>query len=77
MLYLSHAARLLPRKGENLHMSGEEIMDKRTTVIIADSAEEFCNALSNALQRAEGFQVLGGPSNLRKEGILEIQAATI
>ena len=34
-------------------------MDKQTTVIIADSAEEFCSSLVSALQRAEGFQVLG------------------
>lgn len=34
-------------------------MDKRTTVFIADSAEEFCGALSAALSRAEGFQVIG------------------
>ena len=34
-------------------------MDKQTTVIIADNAEEFCSSLASALQRAEGFQVLG------------------
>ena len=34
-------------------------MEKHTTVIIADSTEEFCSALSSALQRTEGFQVLG------------------
>ena len=34
-------------------------MEMHTTVIIADSAEEFCSNLSNALQRTEGFQVLG------------------
>ena len=34
-------------------------MEKHTTVIIADSAEEFCNALSNALQRTDGFRVVG------------------
>ncbi len=34
-------------------------MDKQTTVIIADSAEEFSSSLVKALQRAEGFQVLG------------------
>ena len=33
-------------------------MDK-TTVIIADNTEEFCAGLSAALQRSEGFQVLG------------------
>ena len=30
-----------------------------TTVLIADSAEEFCSALSAALARADGFQILG------------------
>ena len=34
-------------------------MDNRTTVVIADNTEEFCSSLSTALQRAEGFQVLG------------------
>ena len=34
-------------------------MDKRTTVFIADSAEEFCTSLSAALQHTEGFHVLG------------------
>ena len=34
-------------------------MDKRTTVFIADSAEDFCSSLSTALQHTEGFQVLG------------------
>ena len=34
-------------------------MDNRTTVIIADNTEEFCSSLSAALQRSEGFQVLG------------------
>ena len=34
-------------------------MDKRTTVFIADSAEEFCSSLSAALQHAEGFQIVG------------------
>ena len=34
-------------------------MDKQTTVIIADSAEEFSSSLANALQRAGGFQILG------------------
>ena len=34
-------------------------MDKLATVIIADNAQDFCNALSSALQRAGGFQVLG------------------
>lgn len=38
-------------------------MDNRTTVFIADSAEEFCGALSAALNRAEGFQVIGMASD--------------
>ena len=33
-------------------------MDNHTTVIIADSTEDFCSNLSIALKRAEGFQVL-------------------
>ena len=34
-------------------------MDKRTTVFIAESAEEFCSALSAALGRTDKFQVIG------------------
>lgn len=34
-------------------------MDNHTTVIIADNTEEFCNSLTAALKRADGFQVLG------------------
>ena len=34
-------------------------MDNRTTVIIADNTEEFCSSLASALQRTEGFQILG------------------
>ena len=34
-------------------------MEMHTSVIIADSAEEFCAKLSAALQRADGFQILG------------------
>ena len=33
-------------------------MDNQTTVIIADNTEEFCNQLTGALKRANGFQVL-------------------
>ena len=44
-------------------------MEQITTVFIADSTEEFCKSLSAALQRAEGFQVVGtacdGESALR------------
>ena len=34
-------------------------MEHVTTVFIADSAEDFCTALSAALQRTDGFQVVG------------------
>ena len=38
-------------------------MEHVTTVFIADSAEDFCTALSAALQRADGFQVVGTASD--------------
>ena len=38
-------------------------MERNTTVFIADNAEEFCSALSAALQRADGFQVVGTASD--------------
>jgi len=34
-------------------------MDHQTTVIIADNTEEFCSALTSALQRSDGFQIIG------------------
>ncbi len=34
-------------------------MEHNTTVFIADSTEEFCNNLTNALLQADGFQVVG------------------
>ncbi len=34
-------------------------MDKLTTVLIADSSDEFCTSLSNTLQRTDGFRVIG------------------
>ena len=34
-------------------------MDNQTTVIIADNTEEFCSSLVTALQRSEGFRVVG------------------
>ncbi len=34
-------------------------MEHVTTVFIADSAEDFCTGLTAALQRAEGFEVVG------------------
>ena len=46
-------------KGIEFHTLGEELMDNRTTVIIADNAEEFCTGLTNALRSSDGFQVLG------------------
>ena len=44
-------------------MTGEDIMDNRTTVFIADSTEEFCTALTAALKAAEGFQIIGTASD--------------
>ena len=38
-------------------------MDHSTTVIIADNSEDFCAGLREALQAAEGFQVLGTASD--------------
>ncbi|MBR2048168.1 MAG: sporulation transcription factor Spo0A [Oscillospiraceae bacterium] len=34
-------------------------MDKRTSVLIADSSEEFCAALSRELQRSDRFMICG------------------
>ncbi len=34
-------------------------MENLTTVFIADSTEEFCSGLQNALAQTEGFQVIG------------------
>ena len=34
-------------------------MDNQTSVIIADNTDEFCSALSGALQRAGGFHIIG------------------
>ncbi len=34
-------------------------MENCKTVIIADNSEEFCNGLTGALKRTEGFQVIG------------------
>ena len=34
-------------------------MDKRTSVLIADNSEEFCSALTTALQRSDRFSVAG------------------
>ena len=37
-------------------------MEHYTTVLIADNSDEFCAGLTEALQRTEGFQVVG-PAN--------------
>ncbi len=34
-------------------------MENQTTVLIADSSEEFCASLTAALKQSEGFQVIG------------------
>ena len=34
-------------------------MEQTLTVLIADSSEDFCSALSAAVQRSDGFQVIG------------------
>ena len=34
-------------------------MDNQTTVMIADNSEEFCGSLTAALQRSDGFRVMG------------------
>ncbi len=38
-------------------------MEHMTTVFIADSAEEFCKNLTAALQRTDGFQVVGAAAD--------------
>ena len=38
-------------------------MEHATTVFIADSAEDFCTGLATALQRADGFHVVGTASD--------------
>ena len=38
-------------------------MDHRTTVLIADSSEDFCAALAALLSKADGFQVVGTASD--------------
>ncbi|MBQ2928021.1 MAG: sporulation transcription factor Spo0A [Oscillospiraceae bacterium] len=38
-------------------------MEHATTVFLADSAEDFCTGLSAALQRADGFHVVGTASD--------------
>jgi len=50
-------------------------MDHFTTVLIADSAEEFCAGLTAALQQAGGFQILGtaGDGELAVRKVMEKQ----
>ena len=38
-------------------------MDKFTTVFIADNSEEFCTQLTAALQKSQGFQVVGAAND--------------
>ena len=56
-------------------------MDHYTTVFIADSAEEFCTALSAALVHAGGFQVIGtandGETALRRITELKPQVVVL
>ena len=59
MLYLSQRLRYSRTLGRKFHLTGEEVMEHATTVLIADSAEDFCTALTAALQRGSGFQVVG------------------
>ena len=55
-----NAAKPLPLSlGINYTKSGEEFMDNLTSILIADNSEEFCSGLSAALQRSDGFQILG------------------
>ena len=62
IIYLSQAAaRAAP--GEYFTWTGEECMEHATTVFIADSAEDFCAGLTAALQRSDGFQVVGTASD--------------
>ena len=59
-LYLSHRGKINAEpNGEKFSLTGEDCMERAATVLIADSTEEFTNALSAALQRTEGFQVVG------------------
>ena len=46
-------------KGKIFTLTGEEVMDNRTTVFIADGAEEFCSGLSAALLQTDTFLVAG------------------
>ena len=66
-----------------IQFKGQEytIMDHYTTVFIADSAEEFCTALSAALVHAGGFQVIGtandGETALRRITELKPQVVVL
>ena len=57
--YICRQADKFPPAGENYRMTGEEFMEHTTSILIADSAEEFCSSLCAGLQRAGGFQILG------------------
>ena len=47
-------------------------MDKRTSVLIADNSEEFCTALSSALERTDRFTIAGiANDGERAMGLLE------
>jgi two-component system response regulator (stage 0 sporulation protein A) len=58
-LFVAHGSFCRENRGIYLELTGEEVMDKRTTVFIADSNEEFCTGLAAALSLTEGFQVVG------------------
>ena len=42
-------------------------MEHATTVLIADSGEDFCTGLIAALQRSDGFQVVGTANDGEQE----------
>jgi two-component system response regulator (stage 0 sporulation protein A) len=46
-------------RGIYLHKSGEEFMDHLTTVVIADSSEEFCAGLSASLLKLGNYKIVG------------------
>ena len=58
-LYLSLGGGRTAHGGEKITMTGEDVMEQTTSILIADNSEEFCSSLCNALQRTGGFQVLG------------------
>ena len=56
---MPETCRLERRAWGEILLTGEECMEHATTVFIADSAEDFCTGLVAALQRSDGFQVVG------------------